>query len=59
MDKHELVQSLNRMIWLTRQYLAYNPSAAQEYYEKVQHLNSVLYMVSEFEKSVLLDLDVD
>jgi hypothetical protein len=58
-DKNELVKSLNRMSQQTRRALMYDPKLAQVYYEKVQHLTSTVYMVTNFERQLLVDLDVD
>ena len=59
MNKSDLIKSLERMTQRTRQALVFNPVLAQEYYEKVQHLNSTVYMVTNFERQLLIDLDVD
>lgn len=59
MDKNELVKSLERMSQQTRHALMYDPKLAQTYYEKVQHLTSTVHMVTNFERQLLVDLDVD
>jgi hypothetical protein len=59
MNKLQLLKLLNRMTILTRQALACNPKLAQEYYEKVQHLSSAMRLVTNFERQLLVDLDVD
>jgi len=59
MDKIELVKSLNYMSQQTRRALMYDPKLAQTYYEKVQHLTSTVHMVTNFERQLLVDLDVD
>ena len=59
MNKTELIKSLERMTLLTRQSIACNPKVAQEYYEKVQHLSSTVRLVTNFERQLLVDLDVD
>jgi hypothetical protein len=59
MNKIELTKSLNSMSQQTRRALMYDPKLAQVYYEKVQHLTSTLYMVTNFERQLLVDLDVD
>jgi hypothetical protein len=59
MDKIELVKSLERMSQQTRRALMYDPKLAQTYYEKVQHLTSTVHMVTNFERQLLVDLDVD
>jgi hypothetical protein len=59
MDKIELVKSLERMSQQTRRALMYDPKLAQMYYEKVQHLTSTVHMVTNFERQLLVDLDVD
>lgn len=59
MNKSELLKLLARMTQLTRQSLACNPKVAQEYYEKVQHLHSAVRLVTDFERQILVDLDVD
>jgi hypothetical protein len=59
MDKNELVKSLNYMSQQTRRALMYDPKLAQTYYEKVQHLTSTVHMVTNFERQLLVDLDVD
>jgi hypothetical protein len=59
MNKTELIKLLARMTLLTRQSLICNPKLAQEYYEKVQHLSSAMRLVTNFERQLLVDLDVD
>jgi hypothetical protein len=59
MNKSELLKLLARMTLLTRQTLVCNPKVAQEYYEKVQHLSSTVRLVTDFERQLLVDLDVD
>jgi len=59
MNKTELIESLARMTQRTKQALMHNPLLAQQYYEKVQHLNSVVRIVTNFERQLLFDLDVD
>jgi hypothetical protein len=59
MDKNELVKSLNYMSQQTRRALMYDPKLAQTYYEKVQHLTSTVHMVTNFERQLLVELDVD
>jgi len=55
MDKKELFKSLNRM----SQQTIVDPKLAQVYYEKVQHLASTIYMLTKFERQLLIDLEVD
>jgi len=59
MNTSDLIKALERMTQQTRRALVFNPVLAQEYYEKVQHLNSTVYMVKNFERQLLFDLDVD
>jgi len=59
MNKNELINVQARMIKLTRQALANDTNVAQEYYEKVKHLGSIIRMVTNFESQLLFDLDVD
>jgi hypothetical protein len=59
MKKSELLRSIERMSTLTKQALGSDVKLAQEYYEKVQLLQSVLHMVSNFEHKIKIDLDVD
>lgn len=59
MNKNELIDVQARMIKLTRQALAHDTKVAQEYYEKVKHLGSIIRMVTNFESQLLFDLDVD
>jgi len=59
MNTSDLIKALDRMTLQTRRALMFNPALAQQYYEKVQHLNSTVYMVKNFERQLLFDLDVD
>jgi hypothetical protein len=59
MNKIELVKAAERNCQLARQALMFNPMVAQEYYEKVQHLQGILNMVMDFESHILNTLDVD
>lgn len=59
MNTSDLIKALDRMTLQTRRALVFNPALAQQYYEKVQHLNSTVYMVKNFERQLLIDLDVD
>jgi len=59
MNTSDLIKALDRMTLQTRRALMFNPALAQQYYEKVQHLNSTVYMVKNFERQLLIDLDVD
>ena len=59
MNKEELNALLVREVRLTQQAREHNPNLAQEYYEKVQHLVSIMHNVKKFERQLLIDLDVD
>ena len=59
MNTSDLIKALDRKTLQTRRALVFNPALAQQYYEKVQHLNSTVYMVKNFERQLLIDLDVD
>ena len=59
MNTSDLIKALDRMTQQTRRALMFNPALAQQYYEKVQHLNSTVYMVKNFERQLLIDLEVD
>ena len=59
MIKSELRKLLERMTILTRHAITRNPILAREYYEKVQHLSSAMRLVTNFERQLLVDLDVD
>jgi hypothetical protein len=59
MNKNDLINAMGRMIQRTRQELVHDPVVAQEYYEKVQHLSSIMRTVTNFERQLLIDLDVD
>jgi len=59
MKKSDLIDALCRMTQLTIQTRLHDPNVAQEYYEKVQHLASIMHSVKKFERQLLIDLDVD
>jgi len=59
MNKLELNKLLDRTALLARQSLVCNPKLAQEYYEKVHRLSSAIRLVTNFERQLLLDFDVD
>ena len=59
MKKSDLINALCRMTQLTMQSRLHDPNVAQEYYEKVQHLASIMHSVKKFERQLLNDLDVD
>jgi hypothetical protein len=59
MKKSDLINALCRMNQLTVQSRLNDPNVAQEYYEKVQHLASIMHSVKKFERQLLNDLDVD
>jgi len=59
MKKSDLINALCRMTQLTIQTRLHDPNVAQEYYEKVQHLASIMHSVKKFERQLLIDLDVD
>jgi hypothetical protein len=54
-----IASALSGQWGLTRQALAHDTKVAQEYYEKVKHLGSIISMVTNFESQLLFDLDVD
>jgi hypothetical protein len=59
MNTTEIINAVERMTKLTRQALVFNQALAEKYYEKVQHLTSTYHMVKNFERQLLVDLDVD
>jgi len=59
MNKKDLMNAMACMIKRTRQELVHDPVVAKEYYEKVQQLSSILHSVTNFERQLLIDLDVD
>jgi hypothetical protein len=59
MNKQELIKSIDCMSKLTRRALSGDPKIAQDYYEKVHNLYAILRMMTDFEHSLVADLDVD
>ena len=59
MNKQELIKSIDCMSKLTRRALGGDPKIAQDYYEKVHNLYAILRMMTDFEHSLVADLDVD
>ena len=59
MNTTEIINAVERMTKLTRQTLVFNQALAEKYYEKVEHLTSTYHMVKNFERQLLVDLEVD